>query len=504
MPAAIDFRFDAKNRKAQRAAARHGAQLVREVSQETKRALRLVIVRAIRRGVPPLEAARQIREMVGLTQRQAMAVAHFREELENTGLIPSRIDAAVSRLAAKKLRERAENIARTECLPGEALIDGAVVWAAFRRRYEGLFAKVRTSDGSDFSATPNHPMLTHRGWVPAGLLDKGDYLISSCVGQDSSPPGNKYVTYPPTSVRQIFDSLAAIGIIERRRSSDPDFHGDGIDSEVDIARADDALRVGVNVTLTQQTLENLFTPPDLSTFAFCAKCSRILEINQSPCFCHSPQLDAAHAEPVMDRVHRYAKTFCDALGSLASLVSFNDLVYWQLCYEGRMDTTPAEKSLSRIRQSSDLTVSSPEGADDLVPRSQHFLSDRINTESRFIELLRVQSVGFVERNAHVYNLQTANGYFTINGGIVTGNTMAALNRGALESWNQARAEGLLTSGTMKEVLTTPDDRRCPVCTAADGQVKPLDEPFETSLGRFMFPPFHPGGCRCTMGITVGT
>lgn len=82
-------------------------------------------------------------------------------------------------------------------------------------------------------------------------------------------------------------------------------------------------------------------------------------------------------------------------------------------------------------------------------------------------------------------------------GIARYEVMNALNQGQLEGWRQAREEGFLGRAAEKEAIGTADGRMCDDCAAVDGQRQPIDEPFQTPLGEFMMPPFHPGGCRCT-------
>ena len=114
--ASIAFRFDAQDLDAQRVAERQAARAVTEITRETKRAIRTLIVESIRDGIPPREAAQRIRDMVGMTTRQALAAANFRAALVENGLTAARVDSMVARFIAKKIRERSINIARTEIM----------------------------------------------------------------------------------------------------------------------------------------------------------------------------------------------------------------------------------------------------------------------------------------------------------------------------------------------------------------------------------------------------
>lgn len=90
------------------------ARMVREVSNETRRAISNVIARAYRDGQHPYVIAPQIRQMVGLTSRQAQAVYNYRASLVKKGLRPEVVAARTDRYSERMLNRRAQTIARTE------------------------------------------------------------------------------------------------------------------------------------------------------------------------------------------------------------------------------------------------------------------------------------------------------------------------------------------------------------------------------------------------------
>jgi len=95
-------------------ASQYMATMVTRVSDETKQAIRGVAMRAIEEGRHPYWASRQIRAMVGLTERQAIASDNYRRRLEADGMAGERLERMVERYDAQALRLRADNIARTE------------------------------------------------------------------------------------------------------------------------------------------------------------------------------------------------------------------------------------------------------------------------------------------------------------------------------------------------------------------------------------------------------
>lgn len=117
-PRATTFSFDGKNPSAARAAERIAARFVTLVSDETRAAIRLVIVRSIKDGIPTADAARLIKSLIGLTSQQAAAVMSYRAGLVEYGVSSARVQTLVDRYTEKKLRERSITIAQTEIMDG--------------------------------------------------------------------------------------------------------------------------------------------------------------------------------------------------------------------------------------------------------------------------------------------------------------------------------------------------------------------------------------------------
>ncbi|NPV72072.1 MAG: hypothetical protein HPY55_15815 [Firmicutes bacterium] len=106
--------FDPATIRAAEWIAERGAQMVREIADETRQAIRDAVARAWNRGLGVDQLAREVRPLIGLTRRMALAVDNYRARLIEDGVPPGRAADMAGKYANKLLRYRAYNIARTE------------------------------------------------------------------------------------------------------------------------------------------------------------------------------------------------------------------------------------------------------------------------------------------------------------------------------------------------------------------------------------------------------
>lgn len=112
--------------------------------------------------------------------------------------------------------------------------------------YSGPAIELRTRSGKSLSVTANHPVLTRRGWLCAKDIQEGDDLLSDQFGINTILPGVVDNEQPPSSVEEVFQSLAgqALGVCHR---SSFEFHDDMQfrKGDVYVAGADGLLMDGV-------------------------------------------------------------------------------------------------------------------------------------------------------------------------------------------------------------------------------------------------------------------
>ncbi|MBT9137177.1 MAG: hypothetical protein DDT34_02264 [Firmicutes bacterium] len=151
-----------------------------------------------------------------------------------------------------------------QCVAGGTIVSGPKVEASVARWYEGEVIEIETFGGNNLTITPNHPILTAQGWVAASLLNEGSYVVCSNGKQGDSATGAVAVHDPdnhqvPALIEDIVHSFGESGSMTTARvpTSRMDFHGDGIDSEVCVIRANSLLWSDFNSTLLEPGLEQL-------------------------------------------------------------------------------------------------------------------------------------------------------------------------------------------------------------------------------------------------------
>jgi hypothetical protein len=173
--------------------------LINQISNETRNAVRQGLVEGFKIGQNPRAVARQVRDTVGLTSWQERAVRNYRkalEDLDSTALTralrdrrfdssvarairarkpltPQQVDRMVARYRARFIKHRAETIARTESLRAtsvgnraairQLLADGAVDPTGVRRQW------VYTQDARTRAGHRSVPRLNEGGVPLDGL-----------------------------------------------------------------------------------------------------------------------------------------------------------------------------------------------------------------------------------------------------------------------------------------------------------------------------------------------
>lgn len=123
------------------------------------------------------------------------------------------------------------------CVLPETIVQAPNATHLMRTKYTGPIVDMLTASGRRLRVTPNHIMLTDRGWVRAKFLSQGDQIISNQLGLESvlpllSPDDND----SPASVEEIFTfAVEHLGMSPSTVPATPkDLKGDVTNGKVDV------------------------------------------------------------------------------------------------------------------------------------------------------------------------------------------------------------------------------------------------------------------------------
>lgn len=167
---------------------------------------------------------------------------------------------------------------------GTVLAEGVMAHSC--REYDGPVVTLVTSKGNRITVTPNHPILTTEGFVPAGMLQKGQKIIETTAEYRflfGEAPNDINI---PTPVEDIGHSIVQSGggSTIRMKGSTVQFHGDGTPNR--------KVKIVLSKGFVESKLNSLGSKPvgkkglpsgHLGRFHFFAK-SPLLQILQRP-FC---------------------------------------------------------------------------------------------------------------------------------------------------------------------------------------------------------------------------
>jgi predicted double-glycine peptidase len=144
-------------------------------------------------------------------------------------------------------------------LPGQFL-QGRIV-AGSKAHYTGQAIELTTAAGSRLTITPNHPVLTDLGFIPAHRLKKSDNLVRYSGSNQPAVPSynNQHV---PAKVEQVFEAIGKAFPDSRYHKfvAPLNFHGEAVrfDGYVEIVRTDSQLGSDVKIPSAEFVNQNKF------------------------------------------------------------------------------------------------------------------------------------------------------------------------------------------------------------------------------------------------------
>lgn len=169
------------------------------------------------------------------------------------------------------------------CVPGDSTVSipagdrgsaGTFAWrelqAVSRRLFKGELVEFVTASGDRVRVTPNHPVLTGKGWLPAHLLSKGDAVFRS-GSRERVIGGGPDVHQGPVLAQDVFDAARMTFPLVCVPLATEDFHADGADGEVEIVYTDGNLPAKRNIEFDEEIGEHAFMNAHGGRLAFDAR-----------------------------------------------------------------------------------------------------------------------------------------------------------------------------------------------------------------------------------------
>jgi len=161
--------------------------------------------------------------------------------------------------------------AHPQCfMPDTRIVGAARALAGLKAPYSGPVVVLETRGGHRLTVTPNHPILTLRGWVQAAQLRKGDDVLSERIRFDGQlARWAEENQNRPAAIKEIVDALGCDGFRQIEIARD-DLHGDAVwtQGQVEIVGADSALWDRRDRVSVQREPERFFVSADLCQAAF--------------------------------------------------------------------------------------------------------------------------------------------------------------------------------------------------------------------------------------------
>ena len=320
------------------------------------------------------------------------------------------------------------------CFPGDTSLDFAYgISKAYRRFFSGKLTVLKTIDGAELRATPNHPVLTQRGWIAIKDIKEGDYLIK--VKDQRSDIPKVYENTRTSKFVDVFDALLAFGRPKKIQTNVLDFHGDGTDGYVDVIHTKRKLLFCGNSRLSQSVKNFYFSLSDDFGFTFSSIMQSIhglffptkkrmgifgqFKTLFSGKFRHANDIGAAaisYANAMIPNNSSHQSTttpngFGDCKNTIPGKIEINDglLIIKKKFIFGDM----IRVIISSIK--SKFFSTRNKGSVLNAQNSSDFLDSHV-LGTHFIKVININN-DFLW-SGHVYNLETSNSWYVANGFIV--------------------------------------------------------------------------------------
>lgn len=330
------------------------------------------------------------------------------------------------------------NAAHPNCvLPGQ-IVSVPGLLAGTKSFYRGIVIEIRTGSGRRLSVTPNHPILTSRGWVAAQELSSLDNVICHSTPRNFSLSVYPDYNHIPSLIEDVFRSLEMSVFSRSMRVpiSPVDFHGDGerIDGDINIVYPYRKLVLRIQSLLAQGVHSVNFTGRDVNS-SFKDGHSSLALFSESSFSSPSSNMGSFGVRhPLLFGHVGVSETLGVGKTSRGDVVlgknsTYNNSGNMEFFSQSKLGGAGLIKTNNGFNRNSFVSI--PGFFDWLnsnffqvfgngLALDSELTSDFLRRESAFIHSDKVTNVSRVFFTGHVYDLQSVYGLYTSNG-IITHN-----------------------------------------------------------------------------------
>ena len=459
--------------------------LLDELGPEASQGVRDALIAGVATGQGPREIARRARLAMGGNLVRALTIARtevlrsYRESSRrsyqaNDDVVKGWVwhSALGTRTCAScwalhgtfhQLDERLDDHPNGRCLTPGTLVSGPTATAFVARYYEGDVVSIKTASGKLLTVTPNHPILTDRGWLAANLLQVGDNVISD-GGDQRGAPGVCPDDYQVPALVENIASALGMGVLGSMPTAPEDFHGDGVGSEVHVVYADSFLWHRADASVYQPALQEYFTGRSIAALSLAPDSAPDLLINgdapstnsvlsnldaammffdgdsclRQPVGCsHVAPLHTSDPQPSCNRTARDTKASRQRIFGFPGQIASSYLGFGK----GDQSATGGSAFLANDLVSASFVSQqsmSLEVIREALLRSVESSSGVLHALASNVSLDRIVEISVGTFSGHVYNLQTQVGWYSANGIITHNCAMVPLTK----TWEELGFEGI--------------------------------------------------------------
>lgn len=349
-----------------------------------------------------------------------------------------------------------------DCVTTGTLVAGEGVLGAYRAAYNGPIVRLRFASGRQLAVTPNHAVLTPRGFVPARLLKEGDDAVGT-IGTQGIPSGSGFLDLDktPAPVEQVFATLLRGGARTRRLAHQKimveavDFHGDErfVDGDVEVIGPERFLRGKGDPSLSQPHSKSQVSAARESESALHRQGATLqpYRISQPAALgrvgwsCHGAAFRRTQLDVVQPRGLREGSDWIPSINEHLAEEVVGDMGFARQGDVGLASRVALEQRTqlrrpiaycqgARLTERASFAASRKQPVADGAPTDPHLFTDLLKGPPGLVQRDRLLDIQWDMFCGHVYDLSTSRRWYLSNG-IVTHNCafVGTVNAGVVDA-----------------------------------------------------------------------